>query len=528
MGRWSTLQKVGFSLLVFFVYLGLAEYSSWAKPLKAIRGELDLGAASRAEGVVELSGEWEFFWNPVRTPRLLSGGPGSTPDAYLSLPADWTKASVGMSELPWRGTAAFRLTVRHGWKGREVGIKLKRINTAYELYADSRLVASAGAFPDAPGGPRAVIKPQSVYFTPESDATVLTLLVSNQAADCRGGPVGSIVMGSGDAVEFESNSLFFADVLAVGGRMMLVLLFLGAYAFLRKGWPLFFALNQLVVMVRLSAIREHLFFRLFPDMNIDLFVRLHVVSSFLGAAFLLFMIESFLRWTVPAPAEAGGNAALRRALERGLVGAVVSAVVLTFAAPAFMVGHPGLILLILLCCLLYPLMLIVEFVRKHRTHYGLLFFYALNVYAGVAQVLNQLRVSPKEYLRPLFFLHRLPVLSGAAEFRVEQQFVFYLFNLGFSLYLVFGFVARHLTGPHPQPTLEPERPAAFDEIVKARKVTEREAEILALAVRGLSYEQIADRCCISKGTVKLHLSSIYRKVGVKNKTELASLFIRKK
>lgn len=43
-----------------------------------------------------------------------------------------------------------------------------------------------------------------------------------------------------------------------------------------------------------------------------------------------------------------------------------------------------------------------------------------------------------------------------------------------------------------------------------------------LATSGLTNPEIAQRLFISRGTVKTHLSHIYTKVGVANRTELAN------
>lgn len=50
-------------------------------------------------------------------------------------------------------------------------------------------------------------------------------------------------------------------------------------------------------------------------------------------------------------------------------------------------------------------------------------------------------------------------------------------------------------------------------------LTERESEVLALLARGLANKQIAVSLGISEHTVKFHVSSIYQKLNVTNRTE---------
>jgi DNA-binding NarL/FixJ family response regulator len=68
-------------------------------------------------------------------------------------------------------------------------------------------------------------------------------------------------------------------------------------------------------------------------------------------------------------------------------------------------------------------------------------------------------------------------------------------------------------GPPAAPS-KPELPAGL---------SEREAEVLSLAVRGLSNRQIADALVLSPKTVGHHIESIYSKIGVSTRVG-ATLF----
>ena len=57
-------------------------------------------------------------------------------------------------------------------------------------------------------------------------------------------------------------------------------------------------------------------------------------------------------------------------------------------------------------------------------------------------------------------------------------------------------------------------------------LTLREQEIALLIREGLSNREIADRLVVAEQTVKTHVSSILRKFGVKQRSEIAA-FIRR-
>jgi DNA-binding NarL/FixJ family response regulator len=58
-----------------------------------------------------------------------------------------------------------------------------------------------------------------------------------------------------------------------------------------------------------------------------------------------------------------------------------------------------------------------------------------------------------------------------------------------------------------------------------QKVTPRELEILSLLAKGLRYKEIAAQLGISSSTVRAHLHSLYRKMGVGSRTEAVVKFL---
>jgi DNA-binding NarL/FixJ family response regulator len=54
-----------------------------------------------------------------------------------------------------------------------------------------------------------------------------------------------------------------------------------------------------------------------------------------------------------------------------------------------------------------------------------------------------------------------------------------------------------------------------------RELTRRERQILVLLMEGRTTRQISKELFVSESTVKAHLTAIYRKLGVTNRTEAA-------
>jgi NarL family two-component system response regulator LiaR len=89
-----------------------------------------------------------------------------------------------------------------------------------------------------------------------------------------------------------------------------------------------------------------------------------------------------------------------------------------------------------------------------------------------------------------------------------------------------------------RPTLAPEATQALihaathqpagNEPQPGEDLTEREREILALMIEGLSNPQIADRLVVSRSTVKFHVSNILMKLGATTRTEAVAMAIHQK
>lgn len=84
-----------------------------------------------------------------------------------------------------------------------------------------------------------------------------------------------------------------------------------------------------------------------------------------------------------------------------------------------------------------------------------------------------------------------------------------------------------------QPSLSPEAAQVLIQAVNEPSqpgydITDREKEILALMVEGLSNSAIAERLVINQSTVKFHVSNILAKLGASSRTEAVATAIKRR
>lgn len=69
---------------------------------------------------------------------------------------------------------------------------------------------------------------------------------------------------------------------------------------------------------------------------------------------------------------------------------------------------------------------------------------------------------------------------------------------------------------------------AADNVDQNGRLTQREQQVAALVCIGLSNKLVARKLNVSEGTIKLHLHSVFRKLRVRGRTELAITFLLNK
>ncbi|RQW85898.1 MAG: response regulator [Geobacter sp.] len=200
----------------FLIMLLLAGCSGEKGNPNAVLGFLDLSRWDfTKDGIVNLNGEWEFYWNHLYSPSDVAGPNPPAKTGYFSIPQYWNGATVSGSALPGSGYATFRLRVKLKQGQQNLAIRIEDQATAYRLWVNGSEVAGNGVA----GTDARSTKP---YFR----ITTASFPVGGQYLDCllqvsnfqlaRGGPYRKIALGSPDVIGQRQATLFAIDLLLFG------------------------------------------------------------------------------------------------------------------------------------------------------------------------------------------------------------------------------------------------------------------------------------------------------------------------
>ena len=165
----------------------------------------------------------------------------------------------------------------------------------------------------------------------------------------------------------------------------------------------------------------------------------------------------------------------------------------------------------------------------------------LILYGVVAQ---QFHTTPPVTIDDLFLAGLLPCALMVVMLSVydDEQYLFQALRVGASGYLLKSISSDELVRQlelvhHGKTAIDPGMAAhAADTAARLQRdefwpgarqgLTQRESEILSHVVNGMSNRAIAARLIIGDETVKSHLSSIYRKLGVSDRTGAVATALR--
>ncbi len=136
----------------------------------------------------------------------------------------------------------------------------------------------------------------------------------------------------------------------------------------------------------------------------------------------------------------------------------------------------------------------------------------------------------KAMARKMVFFLGLSMLTVIIDTVLQGRFPIFLFpTLYCSLSIMythhfFTYYVHQVPSAAPLRAAESAERVSPEDVFQRYNISPREQEVIGLALRGLSNQQIGDSLYISLSTVKKHISNIYLKLDVKSRYEMIAFF----
>ena len=373
MKKWERDRFAGLCML-----LVLAAVSGCAPPPEASlarEGILDLRKAARDTGSgypIRLDGQWQ--WIPGRLVAPEDFDPAADDVRTTEVPNAWRPAAMLPGAPIGHGRATYRLRVLLPPDISDPGLRLTTLGTAFRLYVDGILIASAGRLDNHPSGPSPEYLPQVQPLPEVVDGSIEILLQISNRHYARGGLWEPIWIGElPDLYEHREARVGLATFL-LGAFWIVGLYHLMLWATRRSnGSFLLFALLSFSIGIRGLTVDEVYLIDLLPGLSWPMLVRLEYVSMLVCVA---------LAWGF-------GRALFPREfplwlLTTFVVAAAVS-VLFTLALPVtwFSAGLPMFQLILALAVLIAPFPLLRAVLRR-REGAGLFLLGAIAIAIAIA------------------------------------------------------------------------------------------------------------------------------------------------
>ncbi|EHQ06539.1 adenylate/guanylate cyclase domain-containing protein [Leptonema illini] len=245
----------------------------------AVQGKLDLHAWDLNDPV-QLFGQWDFYANEFLSPDSLKEAPPAA--HYIDVPSFWNGYDYDGRILDGHGYATYRLQVSGDFAGKPMGLHIADMQSAYELYVDGQLIASAGKPGTSAETAIARWAPQVAYFQPATNTIDLVLHISNYEHR-QGGTWAYFTFGSAKAIAYERDLSVAFDLFLAGSLLIMAFYHLGLFALRNEDRSaLYFGLFCLITTLRILVSGERVLTTFLPEMSFAIQLRIEYLSMALG------------------------------------------------------------------------------------------------------------------------------------------------------------------------------------------------------------------------------------------------------
>lgn len=287
-------------ILLTLIYNEQSAASTAEHPV-AESGLLDLRTWDFIEdGIIQLSGEWQLYWQQLLTPQdfieLEQSGKLEQLESYIpfNVPGMWLNYKFQEQELTAQGYATIRLQVYVPDSEKAYSIKHKMAAAANKLWVNGRLVHQVGVVADNKVDFVGGYTPAEVAFFAEAGKLDIVMQVANYHSPM--GKIGKMYLGLDQQIRKMTNQELIRTATIMGG-LLLVALYYGVLYFIqrRDRAALYLALASLTVAIRQGVVNERLLDRVPPELSAEVMTKLGYLPTFILMPLIVLYLSEIFR-----------------------------------------------------------------------------------------------------------------------------------------------------------------------------------------------------------------------------------------
>jgi signal transduction histidine kinase len=267
------------------------------RPPKATKGVLDLtGWDFEKNGVIDLNGEYEFFWHQLLGEKDFAGPLSPQRTGFIDVPGLWNNHQFNGMTIPGNGYATYRLTILMDRPNQSLYLKILEMGAAGTLFINGRKVYSYGEVAKYPALEKPGTLPAIIRIPIDENLIHLVLQVSNYSHK-KGGIYEKLALGTHDHIQALRESGIAIDLFLFGSIFIIGLYHFGLFILRRsERSSLFFGIFCITIALRVLTLGEKYFLQIFPNIEYEFLIKLQYLTFYFSfPIFIKFIYSLFPR-----------------------------------------------------------------------------------------------------------------------------------------------------------------------------------------------------------------------------------------
>lgn len=266
-------------LLLIFCIAACDSGTVRKNPPVAQKGVLDLSRWNfQKDGIIELRGEYVFYWNQLLDTRLPDPKEADHSPSYISVPGTWNGHKTDGNPATGHGYATYHLRIVLPGPGQSLALRVNEFQTAATIFVNGRKVYSVGRVSKTPEASKPGLHPEIIKLGPIGTSIDAVFQISNYAHR-RGGLAEKIILGTPDQLQHDHLTTIAYNLFILGSILMIGLYYLGIYALRRDQLSsLYFGLFCILIAIRLLTTGERYLLEIIPSIPWEAFYKLEYLS----------------------------------------------------------------------------------------------------------------------------------------------------------------------------------------------------------------------------------------------------------